>query len=132
MTALGRDEQAGSELVELCSASAQCVGSALSVVYDQMPADCAKVQIMVFILCVPEHTAGVDFALAGTSPVDYGLFKLVMAVPAKHVLLPVDGDAVSHVAHQLRGEAVRWDRKPLSLAAHAPALRFRLPHDFRF
>src|SRR3989442_7287518 len=123
----------GSRSVELChgASSTQRVGSTLDVVYDQVPADSAQVEIDVIIFRVFEHAASIDLALARAGPIDNSLFELMVPVSPKHVALPVMGHATLHVPQELRGEELRRDRKPLSLASHVGSARLRLPDNFR-
>src|SRR5712664_1690365 len=110
----------GSKLVELCSsaASTQRVGSTLDVMNDQVPTDCAEVEILVLMLRVPEHAAGVDLAFARSGSIDDCLFELMMPVSSQHVTLPVMRIATFHVPHKFRSEELRRNREPLSLASH--------------
>src|SRR5438094_1969500 len=79
--------------VELRSVSStQCVGGTLDVMHDQVPAYGTQIEVPVLFLGMPEHAAGIDFAFARSDTVDHGLFKLMVSVPAKHMLLPVIGD----------------------------------------
>src|SRR5437870_3176271 len=123
----------GSRSVELChgASSTQRVGSILDVVYDQVPADSAQVEIDVIIFRMFEHAAGIDFALARASPIDNSLFELMVPVSPKHVALPVMGHATLHVPEKLRGEELRRDREPLSLASHVGSARLRLQDNLR-
>ena len=44
-----------------------------------------------------KHASGVDLALLRTDSIDDGLFKLMVSVPAKHMLLPVNGAAAGNL-----------------------------------
>src|SRR5260370_41413427 len=99
----------GSKLVELCSsaASTQRVGSTLDVMNDQVPTDCAEVEILVLIVSVSEHAAGVDLALARAGSIDDCLFELMVSVSPYHAALIILCHATLHVPHQFRSEELR-------------------------
>jgi hypothetical protein len=80
----------GSRLVELCSstASTQRVGSTLDVTNDQVPTDCAEIEILVLIIRMLEHAAGVDLALARAASIDDCFFELMMPVSPEAATWP--------------------------------------------
>jgi hypothetical protein len=71
-----------SRLVELCSsaASTQRVSGTLDVMNDQVPTDCAEVEIYVLIFRMLEHAAGIDLAFVRSGSIDDCLFELVVPV----------------------------------------------------
>ena len=48
--------------------------------YDQVPTDCAEIEIHVLTLGMSEHAAGIDLALARTGSIDNRLFEFVVPV----------------------------------------------------
>ncbi len=73
------------------------VRSTAYVVNEQMPADRAETQVLVFMTGMPKHSAGVYFALARPGPIDHGFLELVVSVASKHVTLAIDREPPSHV-----------------------------------
>src|SRR5579864_9629609 len=100
--------------------------------YDQVPANRAEIEIHVLTLRVSEHAAGIDLALARTGSIDDCLFEFMVPVSPEYVVLPVMRHATLYVPHELRGEELRRDRKPLSLAFHVGPARLRLSDHLRF
>jgi len=109
-----------SRLVELSSsaASTQRVSSALDVMNDQVPTDCAEIEILVLAIRMLEHAAGIDLTFVRSGSIDDCLFELMVPVSPQHVALAVLRNATLHVPHKFRSEELRRNRKPPSLASH--------------
>src|SRR5437870_12412751 len=97
-----------------------------------MPADRTQVQVLMFLPCMLEHAASVNFALSITGSIDDGFLQLVMTVPAEHVQLPILRNPSRNIFHEFARPPHRGNGKPFPLAPNMSSASFRFPYNLRF
>ena len=90
-----------------------------------MPADGAKIQVLVFPTRMLDHAASINLTFPVTGPIDDGFLQLVMAVSAEQMQLPIPRNPSSDVFHEFARPAQSGNGEPLALPPHVNPASFR-------